>query len=86
MRMSAVRSPYTKAGWYTGIQFPPGRDNILSQRDEEKHNKRRAQMAEGVCESSLGCPDVVLKYNSMAGKQILLLSLRSRFMFRISWI
>jgi hypothetical protein len=48
MRMSAVRSPYTKADWYAGSRIPPGQDNIFSQQDEEKHARRRAQMAEGV--------------------------------------
>lgn len=47
MRMSAARSPSTKGNWYNGARFPPGQDNIFSQQDEEKHTKRRAQMAEG---------------------------------------
>lgn len=48
MRMSAARSPYTKADWYAGSRIPPGQDNIFSQQDEVKHARRRSQMAEGV--------------------------------------
>jgi hypothetical protein len=48
MKMSAARSPYTKADWYAGSRIPPGQDNIFSQQDEEKHARRRAQMADGV--------------------------------------
>ena len=48
MRMSSVRSLYSKADWYAGSRIPPGQDNIFSQQDEEKHARRRAQMADGV--------------------------------------
>lgn len=48
MRMSAARSPYSKADWYAGSRIPPGQDNIFSQQNEEKHARRRAQMADGV--------------------------------------
>jgi cytochrome P450 len=48
MRMSAARSLYPKADWYAGSRIPPGQDNIFSQQDEEKHARRRAQMADGV--------------------------------------
>ncbi|KAI8942935.1 hypothetical protein NX059_000973 [Plenodomus lindquistii] len=46
--MSAVRSPYTRTRWYnTAARMRPGRDNVFSQIDEEKHTKRRQQMAPG---------------------------------------
>jgi hypothetical protein len=49
MHMSSVRSPYTKTAWfYTATRIEPGRDHIFSQVDEEKHTKRRQQMAAGV--------------------------------------
>jgi hypothetical protein len=58
MRMGAARSPYTKADWYRASRIPPGEDNIFTQQDEEKHARRRAQMADGVCQqfSSLSQP------------------------------
>lgn len=46
--MNAVRSPYTRTFWfYRGTRFEPGKDHVFSQLDEEKHNKRRQQMASG---------------------------------------
>lgn len=49
MHMSAVRSVYTRAAWYyRSSRIEPGRDHIFSQVDEEKHTKRRQQMAAGV--------------------------------------
>lgn len=49
MHMSAVRSPYTKTAWFfAATRIEPGRDHIFSQIDEEKHTKRRQQMAAGV--------------------------------------
>jgi cytochrome P450 len=47
MRMSAARSLYSKAD-VCGQQNTAGQDNIFSQQDEEKHTRRRAQMADGV--------------------------------------
>lgn len=49
-RMNAARSPYTKSKWYNGSRIQPGRDNIFSGVDEDRHTKRRAQMASGVSE------------------------------------
>lgn len=50
MHMSAVRSPYTRSTWYNrATRVEPGRDHIFSEIDEEKHTKRRQQMAAGVC-------------------------------------
>jgi hypothetical protein len=48
-RMSSVRSPYSRAAWYNRTaRIEPGRDHIFSEVDEEKHTKRRQQMAAGV--------------------------------------
>jgi len=47
MRMSAARSPYTRADWYAASRIPPGQDNIFTQQDDEKHSRRKAQMADG---------------------------------------
>ena len=47
-RMQAVRSPYKRSDWYYGMRFDPSRDNVLSQRDDEKHNVLRGKMAHGV--------------------------------------
>lgn len=46
--MNSVRSNYTRTEWYYGAtRFEPGRDHIFSELDEEKHTKRRQQMAAG---------------------------------------
>lgn len=47
-RINAVRSSYTRTRWfYGGTRVEPGKDHVLSEIDEDKHNKRRAQMAAG---------------------------------------
>ncbi|KAE9376093.1 pisatin demethylase [Stipitochalara longipes BDJ] len=46
-RMSAIRSPYRRSNFYVGLRFNPSRDNIVSARDEEKHNELRTKMAAG---------------------------------------
>lgn len=48
MRMSAARSPYTRGDWYAASRIPPGQDNIFTLQDDEKHGRRKAQMADGV--------------------------------------
>jgi hypothetical protein len=47
-KMLAVRTPYKRSDWYFGMRLDPTRDNVLSQRDDEKHNILRAKMAAGV--------------------------------------
>lgn len=46
--MWAVRSKYKKGDFYDAVRFDPSRDNIISMRDDEKHNILRAKMAAGV--------------------------------------
>lgn len=46
--MNAVRSQYTRTYWFNAsTRFEPGKDHVFSQLDEEKHTKRRQQMAAG---------------------------------------
>ncbi|KAF2691046.1 cytochrome P450 [Lentithecium fluviatile CBS 122367] len=46
--MNAVRSPYTRSYWFNAAtRVEPGKDHVFSQLDEEKHAKRRQQMAAG---------------------------------------
>jgi cytochrome P450 len=46
--MSAARSPYTRTRWfYGGTRVDPSRDHCMSELDEERHNRRRQQMAAG---------------------------------------
>jgi hypothetical protein len=47
-RMNAVRSPYTRSIWYNCIKLHPKRDNIVSYRDEQIHQRLRSQMSHGV--------------------------------------
>jgi hypothetical protein len=50
--MNAVRSPYTRAAWYNSAwRVEPGRDHIFSEINEDRHRKRRQQMAAGVSSS-----------------------------------
>jgi hypothetical protein len=47
--MSAVRSRYTRTKWYNrATRHRPGKDHVFSELDEEKHMRRRQQMAAGV--------------------------------------
>jgi hypothetical protein len=47
--MNAVRSPYTRSTWFNAsTRVEPGKDHVFSELDEEKHTKRRQQMAAGV--------------------------------------
>ena len=47
-RMLAVRSPYRRADWYVGMRFDPSRENVASERNDEKHTALRAKMSAGV--------------------------------------
>lgn len=46
-RMSAARSPYTRSDWFIAMRLNPGQDNVLSQRDENKHDDLRRRMSAG---------------------------------------
>lgn len=46
-RMSAARSPYTRSDWYIAMRLNPGQDNVLAQRNEEKHDDLRRRMLAG---------------------------------------
>ena len=44
----SVRTTYRRSDWYDGLRLRPGQDNIISQRDGEKHAVLRQKMAAGV--------------------------------------
>lgn len=46
-RMSSVRSPYQRSGWYSAVRLDPHVDNILSELNTREHDARRAKMASG---------------------------------------
>ena len=46
--MLGVRTKYRRSDWYDAMRFDPTRDNVLSMRDDDKHNELRAKMAHGV--------------------------------------
>ncbi|KAJ4415067.1 hypothetical protein N0V85_002873 [Neurospora sp. IMI 360204] len=46
-RAMNVRTNYTRSDWYGVLRFDPGKDNVVSQRDDVLHNKLRAKMAAG---------------------------------------
>ncbi|KAK1958645.1 hypothetical protein LY78DRAFT_369855 [Colletotrichum sublineola] len=46
--MLNVRTEYKRSNWYDAMRFDPGRDNVLSERNNKRHTKLRSQMAAGV--------------------------------------
>ena len=46
-RMSATRSSYHRSAWFEAFRFKPGTDNVLSERQEENHERLRRKMAAG---------------------------------------
>lgn len=46
--MLNVRTNYKRSYWYDGMRLKPGKDNVLSARDDELHNRLRSKMAAGV--------------------------------------
>lgn len=73
--MSAVRSPYTRTAWfYRNGRIEPGRDHILCQVDEEKHTKRRQQMAAGVRALFVSYPSKLIDGDSILAKKTPILS------------
>ncbi|KAH0562736.1 hypothetical protein GP486_002599 [Trichoglossum hirsutum] len=54
-RINAVRSPYSRSEFYVGARLDPKHDNILSCRDEGRHQRLRVKMAAGVCMGSFNC-------------------------------
>jgi hypothetical protein len=47
-KMSAVRSPYRRSIWYDGLRLEHDYFNVVSERDENRHNDLRAKMGAGV--------------------------------------
>ena len=47
-KVNGVRSEYIRSVAYTAFSLEPGKNNILSTRDEKRHQQLRAQMAAGV--------------------------------------
>lgn len=52
----AARSRYTRGPWYDALRIHPHRANLITERDERKHQKLRHQMAAGV-----SCLTVILR-------------------------
>ncbi|OHW98813.1 cytochrome P450 [Colletotrichum incanum] len=46
-RMLNVRTTYRRSSWYDGMRLKPGKDNVLSTKNDELHNKLRLKMAAG---------------------------------------
>jgi hypothetical protein len=46
--MTAARSPYTRGEWYDGVKLDPDVNNVISERNEQKHAEIRAKLANGV--------------------------------------
>lgn len=47
--INGVRSPYRKAPWYyNAARFEPGKDNVFTECDTERHDARRKKMYAGV--------------------------------------
>ncbi len=52
-KIQAIRSPYRRSNWYDALRIDPTHNNVLSERNDEKHNALRAKMAAGVCPKTL---------------------------------
>lgn len=46
-RMSAPRSAYRRSKWFNAMRLNPGVDNVLSTRDEKRHDELRRRMTSG---------------------------------------
>jgi hypothetical protein len=46
-RMSAPRSSYRRSKWFNAMRLNPGVDNVLSTRDEKRHDELRKRMTAG---------------------------------------
>lgn len=46
--MSAARSVYTRSDWYDGMKLDPNVNNVISERNDQRHTALRAKMAAGV--------------------------------------
>ena len=46
--MSAARSVYTRSDWYDGMKLDPTVNNVISERNDQRHTALRAKMAAGV--------------------------------------
>jgi hypothetical protein len=67
--MAAIRSPYRRSEWYIGMRFDPVRDNIVSTRDEDRHNELRAKMAAGVSSLIQFIPTMSYYLSQYSGKE-----------------
>ncbi|KAI9815231.1 MAG: hypothetical protein M1827_002711 [Pycnora praestabilis] len=47
-RMSAARSRYTRGSWYIAMHNSVLHENVLSERDEKRHNELRSKLSPGV--------------------------------------
>jgi len=48
--INGIRSPYRRAPWYYhAARFEPGKDNVFTECDNERHDARRKKMYAGVC-------------------------------------
>lgn len=69
-RMLGIRTPYRRSNWYDALRIDPTHDNVLSERNDEKHNVLRAKMAAGVRPVShpTSCP-AMLTRTQYSGKE-----------------
>lgn len=58
-KMLGVRTQYKRSDWYVAMRLDPSRDNVLSERNDEKHNELRAKMAAGVKSLTQALPGFV---------------------------
>jgi hypothetical protein len=47
-RILGVRTKYRRSNWYDAMRLDPTKDNVLSMRDDDRHNELRTKMAAGV--------------------------------------
>ncbi|ORY12211.1 benzoate 4-monooxygenase cytochrome-like protein P450 [Clohesyomyces aquaticus] len=79
--MNSVRSLYTRSYWFNAAtRVEPGKDHIFSELNEEKHAKRRQQMAAGYS----GKENIALESDIDARVQELLDLIRNKYLSSVS--
>jgi hypothetical protein len=59
--MSAVRSLYRRPIWYKAMRLEPDYDNVICERDENRHSDLCTKMAAGVSRNSIYIRDKSLR-------------------------
>ena len=69
-RINAVRSPYKRSSWYYhAARFEPGKDNVFTECDNDRHDARRKKMVAGVSQFLFETETVQLTLHSTLARK-----------------